>query len=268
MHRRTLNHNLVDLAAEQRALAAGALSSHRPPARAGAVVTRNARPFLEDENQGPVGSCQGHGLTTVVEWLIWQQFGVVVPLCRMYAYRRTQERDGITRDRGSSITNGARVAYEEGLPRELWWPYPGQYERRVPDEARAHCGEFRLSEQPVLLEEPDTVWGFLNAPNTGVLLMVRWCSALRDAGRVVDHVDRGGGLHAVALTGLRAECDDDGVNMLDLVNSHRWTWGDRGQTLVTMRALRGMFANGPCYGIGMRGVSPASRRLITHPETK
>lgn len=77
------------------------------------------------EDQGPMGSCRGNSLSSVCEQQHHHETQEVVQLSRIYAYLRTQELDGLLgSDRGATITNGVRVATEEGVPLESLAPYP------------------------------------------------------------------------------------------------------------------------------------------------
>lgn len=79
------------------------------------------------ENQGSIGSCQGHGLSSVLERLAFVR-GVKVQLSEIFAYLATQKVDGLLgSDDGSTISGGGKIALKVGCPREELTGYPRQY---------------------------------------------------------------------------------------------------------------------------------------------
>lgn len=94
--------------------------------RAAPLLKNLSYPWLRVENQGRIGSCQGHGLSTACEVLHFVATGQQVQFSRLYAYLRTQQEDGLLgRDAGSTIAGGIKVATTVGLPLEELIPYSG-----------------------------------------------------------------------------------------------------------------------------------------------
>jgi len=86
------------------------------------------------ENQGPMGSCQGHSISSVLERLAMVR-GERVQLSEIFAYLATQKIDGLLgRDRGSTISGGCKVAMQYGCPPEKLTGYPRGYPSRADRE--------------------------------------------------------------------------------------------------------------------------------------
>ena len=79
------------------------------------------------ENQGSIGSCQGHGLSSCLERLAFVK-KIKVQLSEIFAYLATQKIDGLLgRDDGSTISGGAKLATSVGCPKEELTGYPSSY---------------------------------------------------------------------------------------------------------------------------------------------
>jgi hypothetical protein len=79
-------------------------------------VSIDPRQFMKVENQGSVGSCQGHSISSCVEWCYAiATGGEKLQLSRAYGYYETQRLDGITGDRGSTIEGGVKLATQYGI---------------------------------------------------------------------------------------------------------------------------------------------------------
>jgi len=85
------------------------------------------REWITVEDQGQLGSCQGHALTTCVEVLYQLATGEIVQLSEIHAYLATQLEDQLLgRDVGSTIWGGVATA-KAGLITESAAPYPTAY---------------------------------------------------------------------------------------------------------------------------------------------
>ena len=69
------------------------------------------RIVLAVENQGSVGACQGHSISSCLEWsYIIESGDTNLQLSRAMGYYESQRLDGITGDRGSTINAGVIIA--------------------------------------------------------------------------------------------------------------------------------------------------------------
>lgn len=234
------------------------VGSYSQPTGSGERVVRNVRPFFKKENQGPVNSCQGHSLSTGVELLIWHQFGIVVQLSRMYAYLRTQEfSSGRTHRGGSIIPHGAKIAREEGLPAEKFFPYPGHWTGRIPQAARDNAHKFKVSET-VRLKGADECLDWLGDETPGVIHFgMTWGGAMRQGRRRYESIPRSrGGNHAVLLS------SNLGNGECELANSHSHRWGEDGCTELSYAALKDAWRLPYCEAIGLRGIDVESQEAL------
>ena len=104
---------------------------HQSAARAFRTVEvpKNLRyDWLQIEDQGQMGACQGHDLSTCCEVIYNRAAGKVIQLSRLWAYLQTQKIDGLSgRDCGSTIDGGVTLATTLGIPEETVLPYSDRY---------------------------------------------------------------------------------------------------------------------------------------------
>lgn len=231
-----------------------------PPAKKG--DRPNAREILYREHQRNMSSCQGNGLTTMIENLVWMATGRIFQLSRMFAYIRTQMKDGIRDDSGSSLTGGIWVAMNEGLPLEKYHPYPPSYTRNIPREAEEHAPNCKLVEAK-RLPTYEAIVDWLRQPNTSCYAGMGWngnmgFQAMKGRKRVETFRPSGRGGHAIAFPQIVPETFDESEPDIDLHNSHGEGWGDGGCAAVSPRAIREMLdePRTRMFGgfIGTRGV--------------
>jgi len=177
------------------------------------------------ENQGPIGSCQGNDLTSILERLQFVLSGSVATvkqLSRIFAYLATQKIDGLLgADNGSTISGGAKLATGTGAPPEelTGYPkaYPGKADRaKILDPANyAAAAPFKAKTAWKCPTDPDAAMNFI-AAGGGISIGIGWYSGLIPADRVVRKYNppaRPGG-HAMAVLGYTRNGN------LRAVNSH------------------------------------------------
>jgi hypothetical protein len=240
---------------EAAALARLAAPTYLPPVKAARRRTIDYSPFIETENQGPVGSCQGHAISTLVELLVWLKYGRKVQLSRMFAYIGTQKLDGIRGDRGSSIGGGVELATKTGIPLERYWPYPGRYVSTIPAEATAHAGEF-LALEVFHLKTGQAVRDFLAEGECGVTLGMQWRRSLSSGAPVVeDYGGGGGGGHALLMAGVSKLTDTKtGERYTPQYNSHGTRHGTWGRQDLSPRCVDQILEDNQFGAYGLRGV--------------
>jgi hypothetical protein len=244
---------------EAAALASLALPAYQRPVKATPRGTIDYSPFIETENQGPVGSCQGHAISTLLELLVWLKFGRRVELSRMFAYIATQQRDGIRGDRGSSIGGGVAVATKTGIPLEKYWPYPGRYVSTIPAEATAHAGEF-MALEAVHLKTGQELRDFLAEGDCGVTIGMEWRRSLSSGQPVVeDYGGGGGGGHALMLAGVSKLVDKaTGERYSPLYNSHGTRHGRWGRQDLSPKCVDQILDSNQFGAYGLRGAKVAA----------
>lgn len=189
------------------------------------------RGWLRVENQGRMGSCSGHAVTTDQE-ILWYLAtgGQTVQLSRMLGYLAGQKCCGLLgSDQGATITGSIRGAREIGCCLEEVFPYPGQYTSHIP-QAALDAAKSHLCAQHAVLRSYDDCFRWL-ATGTGVIeIGITWDSTL--ANNTSGVIDRLGGQvyggHALAVVGYSKRVDDRGRKFLWMVNSHGRGWGREG----------------------------------------
>jgi hypothetical protein len=213
------------------------------------------RPFVVVENQGQQGACQGHALSSIVEHCYHIATGEPVQLSRQFAYIRTQFLDGISGDRGSTISGGARLAREFGIPREELWPYPGRYDTNPPrpmDELLADAERYKINgETPI--KSYDEAFQFIAAGIGGITIGVPWFRSMSQCTGVMEGMSGPlQGWHAMAFLGYSKKQDSRDRNYLWLLNSHGTRWGNQGWAEVSPTVVGAMIGtNGSVF----RGLS-------------
>lgn len=193
-------------------------------------VAIDPRGFLKVENQGQVGACQGHSISSAVEWCYAiATGGDKIQLSRAYGYYETQRLDGISGDRGSTIEGGIRLAKEFGIPEESLWPYTGRYEPQRPkpiEELRANAAQYKIGKS-YKLTTYDSIRTFLGSGQGAVHLGITWNNSVQ-GGLVNSYSAAGGGGHAIGLYSLSDRKDSAGNPFLWMMNSWGNGWGQSG----------------------------------------
>ena len=188
------------------------------------------RGFLKVENQGQVGACQGHSISSCVEWCYAiATGGDKIQLSRAYGYYETQRLDGISGDRGSTIEGGIRLATQYGICEESLWPYSGRYEPQRPkpiEDLRTNAAQYKIGKN-YKLTSYDAIRTFLGSGQGAVHLGITWNSSVQ-GGLVNNYSAAGGGGHAIGLYAVSERKDSSGNPYLWMMNSWGSGWGNQG----------------------------------------
>lgn len=199
--------------------------------------------WLQVENQGQIGSCQGQSLTECAEYC----FAIVNPndvvqLSRMYAYITSQMENNIQTDSGSTLEGGTRAA-KKGLCLESIGPYPGSYPgwRWVTQAMRDNAKNYRL-QSVTEIKSAEHAKQFIGSGVGIVQIGIPWGNEMTPDSRgcIRSFTGRGGGGHAVVFAGYVSD-DDVGVQSSEgwwllLKNSWGSRWGVNGYAYVDPRA--------------------------------
>lgn len=173
------------------------------------------------ENQGPIGSCQGNGLTSILERLAFVR-GQKVQLSRIFGYLATQKIDGLLgSDRGSTISGGGKLAVTHGCPLESLTGYPPRYPDRAAREKILSQQNYDAGRQWKaksiwkVPQDVDAVKDFI-AGGGGISIGIAWNSGVIPRDRIVRQYAPSGrtGGHAMAVLGYERD------GRLIAVNSH------------------------------------------------
>lgn len=174
------------------------------------------------ENQGRIGSCQGHSLTSVLERLWFVATGKKVQLSEIFAYLATQKIDGLLgSDDGSTITGGAKLGMTVGVPTEDKTGYPQAYPSRsqisaILSQANYAAGaEYKAKSIWRATVSADDSKDFIGGGG-GISFGCAWYSGMIPRDRIVRRYSPGNSRsgHAMACLGYRKN------GLLICVNSH------------------------------------------------
>ena len=229
-------------------------------------VKVDPRAVMKTENQGSVGSCQGQDLSSCVELCYYIATGDLTrQLSRAYAYYETQRIDGISGDRGSTISGGIKLATTKGIPEESLWKYTGRYENKRPSnwsEIETNAVQHKIG-QSYKMSTYDGVRTFLGSGQGGISIGISWGGEV-DRPIVNSFSGAGGGGHAIALLGLSERTDSSGRPYVWMLNSWGSSWGNKGWAEWSPSALEQMLRHRytACFGLSdMPNVKPREYSL-------
>lgn len=231
------------------------------------------RPIVVTEDQGSMGSCQGHALSTCLEWCHYiATQGQYLQLSRLFAYLGSQKMSNIVGDSGSTLQGGARLAKEHGICPEAQYPYPrpvvyprGGY-KAIPDNLWAAAAPYKIRSASWIEQEPDAKT-FLASGAGLVEIGIAWGSAMTPNSQgIISRFAPGGGGHAVVIGGYVPDAavgksTDQGYYYL-LHNSWSKRWGMDGWAYVTPNAVRQMLQHRFTYFVGLSDMSEVRPRSV------
>lgn len=223
------------------------------------------RPFHTVENQQQIGSCQGHAISSCMEHLEHIVTAVKsVPLSRWWAYRKTQEIDGIYGDSGSTIAGGVEMAETVGCPPEELCPYPesGRYIPAFnPNSAAKESALERLVRSHSVLNSYEEIFDYLATGQGAVTFGCMWGIEPRNG--IISVYQPGGGGHANCFLGYSKRKDTKGRNYLWDLNSWGESWGNGGWAEWSPDAVESMVNHRFSVAIGVSDMTTPEHRLIS-----
>lgn len=233
-------------------------------------VSVDPRSVLRVENQGSVGSCQGHSISSACEWCyIIATQDSKLQLSRAYGYYETQRLDGISGDRGSTIEGGIRLATEFGICREELWPYSGRYEPTRPrpiEELRKDAATYKIGKS-YKLTSYDGIRTFLGSGQGAVHLGITWNSSV-DGALINNYSGASGGGHAIGLYSLSDRKDSQGRPFCWMMNSWGKNWGNGGWAEWSPNAISQMLASRWAVFIGVSDMPNVKPREFSLDDLK
>lgn len=233
-------------------------------------VRLDPRTLVKVENQGPVGSCQGHALSSVVEWCYTiATAGQVQQLSRAYAYYESQRIDGIVGDRGSTISGGVKLALNTGICTEPKWPYVPRYNATRPSDWNSILDDakrFKIR-RASKIKTYDDFRNYLGSGQGGISVGIAWGSSMSVP--VVERFIRGTGGHAIAALCLSERVDSQGRPYAWILNSWGESFGSRehpGWHEWSATAVSQMLADSWTEMIGLSDMPEAKPRKFLKEE--
>jgi hypothetical protein len=221
------------------------------------------RPWHRIENQGQMGSCQGHANSSVCEMAYHIATGEVTQFSPMFAYLGAQKFDGLLgRDNGSTIDGGAKSAMQNGsCPAEVF-PYPSRYSTNIPPAAYAAAKQFLIQKRYAINSYADA-FAFLSSGQGGIEIGISWNNSCNPINGLIERYSpNGGGGHAIALLGYSRRKDNAGRNYLWLANSWAPSWGNAGWAEVSPNSIETMVQSQWGVFIGLSDLTtPRPRRI-------
>lgn len=205
------------------------------------------------ENQGAIGSCQGHSLSSVLERLSHIK-GEDLQLSEIFAYLATQKIDGLLgSDSGSTIAGGCKLAVETGVCLLDRTGYPQRYPSRseigriLSRENYDAAARYKAVSAWQVPKDHEQLLDFIGGGG-GVNFGIRYYNSLIPSDRIVRSYRPGWTQagHAMAVLGY----DRDGN--LRCVNSHA-----DGEYLITPSAWAEMLRDRFTAAIGLMGTKEA-----------
>ncbi len=265
-----------------------------------APAEMDPRPWHRIEDQGQMGSCQGHALSSVCELAAKINFAELVAQSRctdrqkssrcvdkirrlgdmfeqafrrkddsqiqfspLFAYYASQKRDGILgQDIGSTLAGGLAAAKEDGSCPEDVMPYRLPYTGRFTEGAYDAAKDFKIRRHTVC-ESYDDVFQFLASGQGGVEIGIRWGDGMTPRGGVIEQFAPGGGGHAVCFLGYSKRKDRQGRNYLWMANSWSRQWGNDGWAEVSPAAVEQMARHQDTVMIGLSDMAVARPRDVS-----
>lgn len=207
-------------------------------------VRLDPRKLIRVENQKSLGSCAGHSLSSILEWLYaLATGGDTIQLSRAMAYFATQEIDGIQGDNGSTVMGGVQLAKTKGVCREDLWKYPAKYDNRWPSDRNAileDAKKFRIATS-TRITTYEGFRTFLGSGQGGIHTGIAWGDAMNRA--VVDRYTPGGGGHSICALCLSDRTDSNGEPYAFIQNSWSEDFGNAGWQEWSPTAIRQMLQN-------------------------
>lgn len=202
--------------------------------------------WLQVEDQGQIGSCQGQALTECGEYCYTILTGKVIQLSRMYAYIASQMESNIRSDSGSTLSGGT-AAFLKGICLESIAPYPSRYPgwSWVTEAMKADAKKYLLKSHTEMKSAED-VKRFIGSGIGIVQIGITWGGDMSpdSNGCIKRFSGMGGGGHSVVFAGYVTD-EDVGVKSTTgwwglLKNSWSKRWGKAGFAYVDPSAIDSM----------------------------
>lgn len=192
------------------------------------------------EDQGQMGSCQGHAQSSVCEMAYLIKTRGKIQFSRIFAYYASQEFDHIYQDNGSTLAGGLSAAKQFGSCPEEVMPYPNPvvYRNFIPASAKAAASPYKIRSHTVCHSYED-VYNCLASGRGGVEIGIRWPDEWMECDGILEtypgNVKPAG--HAVCFLGYDRKTDGRGRKYLWMANSWGKRWGQGGWALVSPKAV-------------------------------
>ena len=232
-------------------------------------VRFDPRKLIKVENQSRQGACQGHSLTSILEWIYCLATGGdLIQLSRAMAYYATQELDGIRGDNGSTVSGGVKLAKTKGVCREELWKYPSAYDNRWPKDKHAvlaDAAKYRIASE-TRITTYEGFRAFLGSGQGGIHTGIAWGGSMNKA--VVEKFVPGGGGHSICGLVLSEREDSNGEPYAFIQNSWSESFGNKGWQEWSPTAIRQMLKHPHTVFVGISDMPEVKPREWTLKDTE
>lgn len=183
-------------------------------------------------NQGNRPSCVGHGSSSgafLLNRIDCKARGTDsrLPMSAYYAWRKAQERCGLSGETGATISGASKAAKLDGFCREVTCPYgEARIDQADVSEAREHT---LLGMTTNLKGDPERMRQYLGTGTGVVVIGIKWTAGLANCRASRGFVQGIGGqvygYHCVLVTGY---FEAQGELWFEVLNSHGVGFGDEG----------------------------------------
>lgn len=234
-------------------------------------VAFDPRKVMRIEQQGPVGACAGHSISSGCEWVYMIATGDTnLQLSRAYGYYETQRIDGLLgRDAGSTIQGGIKLATERGICPEELWPYQNRYAPQPPrplQELYDAAAKYRIAKS-IRLTSYEAIRTFIGSGQGMVHLGIPWNGSV-DRAVVTSFSGGGGGGHSIGLYSLSDRKDNSGRPYLWMMNSWGTGWGNQGWAEWAPDAVTAMLRERWAVFVGISDMPNVKPREWTLEDTE
>ena len=230
--------------------------------------------WMRVENQGSIGSCQGASLTECAEYSWVVSGGDVVQLSKMFAYLVSQEFDGISSDRGSTLSGGTKCLNQVGICPDSVAPYPSRYpgHRWLTSSMRQAAAKYKMETHTVLRSAIECKQ-FIGSGLGIVQIGIPWGRAMTpDRSGCIRSFAPGGGGHAVVFCGYLpdAEVGQQSTSGYWLLLKNSWStrWGIKGFAYVDPAAVTQMISHRWSVFVGRSDMATPTPRPLPVDFTK
>jgi hypothetical protein len=227
------------------------------------------------EDQGTLGSCEGHGLSSVMEGCNFLKNindlnnAKSFQLSALFAYYASQFKCHLQgEDRGATIWSGVQVAEEIGVCKNELMPYPNPpyYNWRLPNEALKDATNYKIGYHQKMNNYED-IFNFISLNQGFVIIGVVFNRYIANPvnGYIFDFEPENGPGHCMCFLGYANEKDDQGNKFIWLANSYGVNgYGINGYAKVSSKAINKLLLHKFTVMYGLSDLSVPTHREIDY----
>ncbi len=234
-------------------------------------IRLDAKQILKVENQARQGSCAGHSLSSILEWIYAiATGGERISLSRAMAYYEAQRISGIRGDSGSTIAAGVKLAKTIGVCREDLWKYPSQYNNKRPEnwtEVTKDAATYKV-ETEIRMTSYEGARTFLGAGLGGIHGGWSWNSSFEKKVVELFHPTPNDGGHSEAWICLSTRVDSKGRPYIWILGSWSTSFAEAGWQEVSPTCVQQMLQHRSTALVGLSDMPAIKPRTFNIDDLK